>query len=312
MNIESLLEQLRNIFGDRLKEQEPLARYTSARIGGPAEALLSVSSKEELVLVMQKLWESDVPYRLLGGGSNILVSDAGVPGVVVLNQARKVHFTNSHTPSVWAESGAHLSKVARQAGKRGLGGLEWAAGIPGTVGGAVVGNAGAHGGEISSSLILAEILHCNEGQQFWEPPRFEFGYRSSLFKRQPRQGVVLTAQLRLEHKSVEEVEATMQEFDEHRRRTQPRGPSMGSMFKNPPGDSAGRLIDAAGLKGTRVGDAEISEVHANFFINRGKATAADVWSLIQLARQKIKEQFGVRLELEIELIGVWDEEQKQL
>jgi len=285
----------------------PLARYTAARIGGPADLFAAVHSVDELAAVVQAAWEYALPFHILGGGSNVLISDAGVRGLVILNRARAVRFDAEATPpQVWAESGANLGAVARQAAALGLGGLEWAAGIPGTLGGAVVGNAGAHGGEIADHLLLAEILHREGGRQTMRAAELGFAYRSSRLKRDlAGQAVVLATSLRLERRPVEAIRARMDELVAYRRRTQPPGASMGSMFKNPPGDYAGRLIEAAGLKGTRIGDAEISLLHGNFFVNRGQATAADVRALIDLAQRTVAERFGVQLELEIELLGEW-------
>lgn len=307
------LHLLRHTFGAHLQEQAPLARHTAARLGGPADALLEVESAQELVAAVLLAWQNGWPYLILGGGSNILVSDAGVRGLVILNRARQVRFDpQAQPPTVWAESGANFGLLARQAAQLGLAGLEWAAGIPGTLGGAVVGNAGAHGGDMAGNLLLAEILHlglsAQQGQpqrQEWPVQKLEYTYRSSSLKRHPNQGVVLAAVLRLEPSTPEQVQAWMDEFVAYRKRTQPPGASMGSMFKNPPGDYAGRLIEAAGLKGACVGDAQISPVHANFFINLGNASAGDVRALIELAQETVMRKFGVALELEIELVGEW-------
>jgi UDP-N-acetylmuramate dehydrogenase len=283
-------------------------------VGGPAEALLIVETGSELVEAVSRLAEQAVPFMVLGNGSNVLVSDAGVDGVVVLNHAHHIQFDEQSDPiTVWAESGASLGLVARKAAARGLSGLEWAAGIPGTVGGAVVGNAGAHGGDIAGSLVLAEILHLIEldGQpgssvlrEEWKVEKLAYAYRTSILKREPGM-VVVAAIFRLERNNPETVLATMENYNDQRKQSQPPGASMGSMFKNPPGDFAGRLIEACGLKGTRIGDAEISNQHANFFINRGQATATDIYNLIQLARTKVAEKFNLNLDLEIELIGHW-------
>jgi UDP-N-acetylmuramate dehydrogenase len=250
------------------------------------------------------LWETETPFMIMGGGSNMLVSDAGVRGVVVLNKARKMEIDQG-IPSVWAESGSNFGAVARQCGRSNLTGLEWAAGIPGTVGGAVVGNAGAHGGDVAGNLILASVLHQEYGRQDWSPEQMQYDYRSSRLKRHPGQAVVLSASFEVAHGEPEAIKGKMDEFLAFRRRTQPPGASMGSMFKNPPGDHAGRLIDAAGLKGLRVGQAQISELHGNFFLNHGDATAEEVLALIRQARETVKEKFDVQLELEIELVGEW-------
>ncbi len=305
---------LRDIFGARLQKDISLARYTAARVGGPAEGLLVVETGCDLVEAVSRLWELAIPFIVLGNGSNTLVSDAGVDGVVVLNNAHHIHFDEQTDPvTVRAESGASLGLVARKAAARGLSGLEWAAGIPGTVGGAVVGNAGAHGGDTAGSLILAEILHPTDTdkqsgsliqREEWPVEKLAYAYRTSILKREPGK-VVLAALFKLECSNPDSVLATMENYNEQRKQSQPPGASMGSIFKNPPGDFAGRLIEACGLKGTRIGDAEISRQHANFFINRGQATATDIYALIQMARSKVAEKFNLNLDLEIELIGNW-------
>lgn len=331
---------IKDRFGEKFNTSVPLARFTSARIGGPAEGLLMAESIEDLVEMTSFLWEIKAPFVVLGGGSNVLVSDSGVRGVVLLNKARRVEFDlKSEPPTVWAASGSNFGMVARQAAEMGLAGLEWAAGIPGTIGGAVFGNAGAHGGDMAGNLIVAEILHrelvdirSNNGnlprmlieRQEWTQERFEFAYRSSLLKKEsgfeglPKQGqkvqlgieqpenLILSALLRLEHSSKEAVESRLDELVAYRRKTQPPGASMGSMFKNPVDDNAGRLIDEAGLKETRIGDAAISSLHGNFFINYGDATANEVWELIKLARGVVANKFGINLELEIQLVGSWE------
>ncbi|GAB4417585.1 MAG: UDP-N-acetylmuramate dehydrogenase [Anaerolineales bacterium] len=295
---------LREVFGERLQEHVSLAPYTSARIGGPADALVTVSSADELADAVSRLWQLDIPYLVLGGGSNVLVSDKGVRGVVVLNKAKEIVFDKGDRPKVRAEAGAVFANLARRTALHGLSGLEWAAAVPGTVGGAVYGNAGAFGGDMAGSLIQAGLLTAN-GREIWPVDKMEYAYRSSVLKRGGHTAVVLWADLRLAHSTKEAVSAKISEFSARRKETQPPGASMGSMFKNPPGDYAGRLLEAAGLKGTRIGDAEISPVHANFFINHGQTKAEDVRALAHLAREKVAEEFGVELELEIEFVGEW-------
>jgi len=302
------ITQLKENFGARLLENEPLAKYTSARIGGPADAMLVAKSADELAEIVTRLWEMEIPFKVLGGGSNILVSDTGVRVVVVLNKARKVSFFPDGTPpNVVAESGSNFGAVARQAAQKGLSGLEWAVGIPGTIGGAVVGNAGAHGSDVASCLEVAEILQHENGRQSWSPDRFAYCYRGSSLKEGMTHAVVLSATFGLSHEEPEIIQKRLDANLEHRKRNQPPGASMGSMFKNPKDDYAGRLIDAAGLKGTRHGGAEISSVHANFFINQGDASAQDVYALIKQARDTVQKKFGVTLELEIELFGDWED-----
>ncbi len=303
------LDPLRAVFGDRLQENVSMKRYTAARMGGPASYLLEVNSAEELAQAARQLWQDGTPFVILGGGSNVLVSDAGVTGVVLVNRARQVCFDEqADPPTVWAESGANFGSLARQAVRRGLSGLEWASGIPGTVGGAVVGNAGAHGGDMQGCLIVAEILQPNQQEpvvEKWPVERLQYAYRSSLLKGQPEAGLVLAALLRLARSTAEAAQSKMDAFAEQRRRSQPPGASLGSIFKNPAGDYAGRLIEAAGLKGARRGGAVISPVHANFIINQDQASSADYLELINLARSTVAEKFGVKLELEIELLGEW-------
>lgn len=284
-----------------------MANYTTARVGGVAEAMLIAHTSQELELAAGKLWESGIPFYLLGAGSNILVSDRGLPGVVIVNRARNIKIDAHHEPmSVWAESGANFGTVARQVALRGLSGLEWAAAIPGSVGGAVYGNAGAFGSDMNGSLLLAEILHREQGKQTWTVEQMAYAYRSSTLKRNPGQAIILAARMKLSPSTLQLVQERMDANLAQRRRTQPPGASLGSMFKNPAGDYAGRLIEAAGLKGTRVGGVEISPVHANFFVNDDRATAGDLWKLIQMARAAVQEKFGIALELEVELLGDWE------
>ncbi|HUI87753.1 MAG TPA: UDP-N-acetylmuramate dehydrogenase [Anaerolineales bacterium] len=291
-------------FGDTVKENISLAPYTSARIGGPTDYLVTAHSSGELAEIMQILWQAQLPYFILGGGSNVLVSDQGVRGVTVLNRAKAVRFESGDDPKVWVESGVVFSNLANRCAARGLSGLEWAATVPGTIGGAVYGNAGAFAGDMAGSLIWAEVL-TESSREHWPVERMEYSYRASVLKRAPGKAVVLAAQLSLKNATKEEVSVKIGQFSERRKSTQPPGASLGSMFKNPEGDYAGRLIEAAGLKGTRIGNAEISTVHGNFFVNHGRTKAADIRALIELAQRTVQGKFGVMLDLEIELVGEW-------
>jgi len=291
-------------FGDKLKENVPLAPYTSARIGGPADFFVTVDSAAELGRLVKLLWKLEMPFILLGGGSNVLVSDRGVRGLVVMNRAKGVKFHMGEQPSVTVESGVIFSNLANRCASKGLGGLEWAATVPGTIGGAVYGNAGAFGGDMAGNLISAELLTA-KGKERFAVEQMGYGYRTSVLKRGELKAVVLSAELVLKNSTKTEVTVKIQQFSAHRKTTQPSGASMGSMFKNPPGDYAGRLIEAAGLKGARLGNAEVSPVHGNFFINHGNTQAEDIRALIQLVQKTVKEKQGVDLELEIELIGEW-------
>ena len=302
--------KLRSAFGGSLREYEPLAKHTTSRIGGPAEFLVVAESAAVLAEQVRTARQMNLPFFILGSGANVLISDAGVRGLVIVNRARDVRIDEAgETPTVRVESGANLSLLARQCAARGLSGLEWAAGIPGTVGGAIYGNAGAHGSDIAASLRLAEILHDDGRVKRWELTELAFGYRTSALKRARAAGqgghVVLEAEFGLVRRDPAECLERMDVYTAYRRRTQPPGASLGSMFKNPPGDYAGRLIEAAGLKGLKVGGAEISTLHANFFLNTSEARAADVFALIHQAHAAVKARFDVDLALEIELVGEW-------
>jgi UDP-N-acetylmuramate dehydrogenase len=302
MTAYSILELLSARFGEEVKTNAVLAPYTSARIGGRADILVSAQSADDLASIVTLLWSEGIEPVVLGGGSNVLVSDMGIRGVTVVNRAKAVRFDEIDPPCVWAESGVVFSNLANRCAAKGLAGLEWAGTVPGTIGGAVYGNAGAFGGDMAGSLEWAEVL-TPDGRERWPAETFGYGYRTSILKRQERRAVVLAAELKLTTSTREAVTTTMAAFGERRKATQPPGASMGSMFKNPPGDKAGRLIEAAGLKGRRVGNVEISPVHANFFVNHGRANAADVKALIEIAQRTVREKLGVELELEIEFLG---------
>lgn len=298
---------LTEYFGDRLRTLAPMASYTTAHVGGPASYFVTARTSEVLASDVSFLWSHEIPVFVLGTGANVLVSDRGFNGVVVYNQARDIMIDlKSEPPLLVAESGTILATVARQAGLNSLTGLEWASTIPGSLGGAVYGNAGAHGGDMQHSLLLANILHRNKGHLSLTSEQMEYSYRSSALKRAPGSAVILSAQLAVAKGDAQVIKAQMEENSAKRRRTQPPGASMGSTFKNPVGDHAGRLIEAAGLKGTRIGGAQVSPVHANFFINDGSATAEDYHQLIVLVQRTVAEKFGVELQLEIELLGDWN------
>jgi UDP-N-acetylmuramate dehydrogenase len=303
------ISDLRVMFGDQLQENVHLSNYTTARVGGIADGMLIVYSSKQLLETVQKLWDMDIPVLILGSGANILISDMGYRGMVIINRARTIKIDDHlEKPSAWAESGANFASIARQAALRGLSGLEWASTIPGTVGGAVYGNAGAHGLDMSRSLVMAEILHRKQGKVDWDATDFAYGYRTSALKQTKEDAVILSVRMALDHGTKEAIEQRMSEYSDRRRSTQPSGASMGSTFKNPTGDYAGRLIEACGLMGERIGGVEISTQHANFFINRDNASAMDYCKLIEKARKRVREKFDVELELEIEKVGEWPED----
>lgn len=298
------VEALRAKFGEAVQENVILAPYTSARIGGPADVLVTIRSADQFANVTSFLWEQDIPFFLLGGGSNVLVSDRGIRGVVLLDRAKEVRFEDGVEPRVWCEAGVVFSNLANRCSSRGLAGLEWAASVPGSVGGAVYGNAGAFGGDMSGNLIWAEV-QTRDGREKLSVEQMGYGYRTSVLKRGELKAIVLSALLGLKNVTSEAVSVKIEELSERRKSTQPPGASMGSMFKNPAGDHAGRLIEAAGLKGMRIGEAEISTVHGNFFVNHGETKASEVRELIDLTRATVKKKLGIELELEVELVGDW-------
>ncbi len=299
------LSALAAALGQRARRDEPLAQYTAMRVGGPADLLAVCESMDEVAGAVELARQHKVPWLLLGGGCNVLVADSGVRGLVIVNRAARIEFDGE---AVRAEAGALLAVLARESVERGLAGLEWAAGLPGAVGGAVVGNAGAFEGDIASRLRSATVLGL-DGKVVERPNEwFEFDYRLSRIKREPvgQRPVVLAATFDLPRGDPEALVVKVEEILEWRRTRHPAGATMGSTFKNPPDSHAGYLIEQAGLRGYRVGGVQVSELHGNFFVNTGGATAADVLTLIEHVRAEVKRQFGVELELEIELVGAWD------
>jgi UDP-N-acetylmuramate--alanine ligase len=320
-SIRALAQVLSTHFGSRLSHDEPLAKHTMLHVGGPADLWLTAETLNELIEAVALAKRYAVPVLLLGNGANLLASDRGVRGLVLHNRCQQVRLPGAEPPGraldpdhILVESGVILPSLVHRLANLGLSGLEWAVGVPGTVGGAVVNNAGAHGSSMADCLVRAELYSPASGRREWQPVDwFQYEYRSSRLKPRPGQEaaptgerhVVLQAELALARKTPAEIEKQVAEYSAHRRTSQPPGASLGSMFKNPPGDYAGRLIEAAGLKGSQVGGAQISPLHANFFINRGDAKAADFVALIDLARQNVKARFNIDLELEIQKVGDW-------
>ena len=292
--------------GEAVRRDEPLARYTSFRVGGPADWLLRVNDSAALVRAVRLAREAGVPVRVLGGGSNVLVSDEGVRGLVVLNKATGYVLEETGGGfTLVADSGVMLPRLAGEIAKRGAAGMEWGVGIPGTVGGAVVQNAGAWGSEVKDRLISAELLWPGEAEpRVAELRELAYRYRGSALLDLPpaERPLVVSATFALERGEPAEIAARNAAYVAERTATQPRQASGGSTFRNPPGDYAGRLIEAAGLKGQRIGNAAFSELHANFIVNHGGATAADIRALIALAMERVRERFGVELHPEVELV----------
>ena len=299
------------VFGDSFKLNQPLAKYTSARVGGSAELFLVVNSAQELQGAIELAHSLELTYFILGGGSNILVADGGIQGLTILNRAKSVTFRNTGVGiRCRAESGANLSALTRNCINKGFGGLEWAVGVPGTVGGAVVNNSGAHGADTSSNLISALVWEPNKGSRVYELEELAYAYRTSTLKEEHQSGepmrVVLSADFDLKEEPVSVLRARADGFNSHRKESQPGGATMGSMFKNPEHFYAGYLIESAGLKGQRIGGVQVSEKHANFFICDESATAEDIREMIAEVWHAVREQFGVELEPEVELIGDWN------
>ena len=301
------IRKLETLFGDKLQRNVQICNYTTSRTGGPVIGLIPVNTLDEMRKAALALWDIEMPFRMLGSGSNMLISDKGWDGVMLLNRCHNIKIHSSEEkPTVYAESGANLGAMARQCSLRGIGGLEWANSIPGSVGGAVYGNAGAHGSDTAHDLQSALILFKDKGEYSLMADDMGYAYRSSFLKRAHTPAVILAATFNASHSTREASVAKMNEFTQRRLTTQPQGASTGSTFKNPEGDFAGRLIEAAGLKGTVSGHAQISPVHANFIVNDGQAKAQDYYRLIRLMQEKVKAQSGVHLELEIELLGEFE------
>ena len=280
---------------------EPMKNHTTFRIGGPADALALPKTPEEVAEVVRFCHEHAQPYYVLGNGSNLLVSDEGYRGLV-LQLYRNFNDIQVNGETITVQSGAMLAAVARTAYQTGLTGLEFASGIPGTIGGAVVMNAGAYGGEMKNVLKEVTVL-TKEGEVLVIPAKaLELGYRTSVI---PKNGwIVLGAVLQLKKGDQEQILARMEELKEQRITKQPLDlPSAGSTFKRPKGYFAGKLIMDAGLRGFTVGGAQVSEKHCGFVVNRGNATAADVWELICEVKRRVKEITGVELEPEVKLLG---------
>jgi UDP-N-acetylmuramate dehydrogenase len=291
-----------------LQHKESLARYTAARLGGAADWLyVAKESTEELAAVVMAGWEQGVPVRVLGGGANVLISDKGVRGLVVVNDVGEVTFGDWHDGrNVSATGGLGLTVLARKCQSHGLAGLEWAASVPGTVGGAVVNNAGAHGSDIRANLCEAVILEAEHGIHIMPLDELTYGYRSSALKaRVDKRFLVLLAQFALQPDDPAAIAERVEHNVAYRKQTQPPGASLGSIFKNPIGDYAGRLIEEAGLKGYSIGGAQVSPIHGNFFINIGGATATDYYALIRYVQEKVHKHSHVELEMEVEVVGEW-------
>lgn len=306
-----LVREIRRLPGLQLKLAEPLARYTSMKIGGPADYFIDVGSGPALAALLPLLQRHHLPICLLGNGSNVLVSDRGVRGAVL-------HLSGEFKKVLWHEAGEvvratvgaayAVTQLVREAARKGYTGLEFAEGIPGSVGGALVMNAGAYGSEFEKVVEQVEAVNEVGMPISFSRQQMTFTYRDSHL---PSGTVVTRVVMRLQKAGALAVGEKLRELVGKRKSSQPSGfPNSGSMFRNPPGDFAGRLIDAAGLKGKCLGQAQIAERHGNFIVNLGGAKADDVRQLMDLARREVKRQFGVELIAEVKLLGEWEESEK--
>ncbi|OIO52161.1 UDP-N-acetylenolpyruvoylglucosamine reductase [Candidatus Peregrinibacteria bacterium CG1_02_41_10] len=279
-----------------IQENIPLAPYTTFGIGGPARYFSKLTEKAELIPLLQFAQTNKIPWLILGQGSNVLISDKGFSGLVILNQLNRCTLKNN---LITVESGFNLQKLIQLAIQNKLGGLENLAGIPGTVGGAVRGNAGSFGTEIGTLVKGGVILNSKLEFQEVEPAYFQFSYRHSALK--TNQYILIEVTLKLK-KSIHNLQQKYQKILQQKWEKQPREKSAGCIFKNPSNASAGYLIEQCGLKGHQINDARISPQHANFILNTGKATYGDVLQLIQLIQTKVQEKFNIQLKLEIQII----------
>ncbi|MFI5258727.1 MAG: UDP-N-acetylmuramate dehydrogenase [Candidatus Limnocylindrales bacterium] len=340
-DLEALASEISRQTGARVTRSEPLAGHTTMRVGGSADLLAIPRDVPGLVGLVRAAGGLGLPLTVLGRGSDVVIADAGIRGLVVLSRAEGCRIAGRR---LIAESGLPLARAAELAERAGLSGLEFGLAIPGTVGGAVWANAGAHGTDVAAVLESVTVLRA-AGPETTEPvSSLALGYRDSRFKHNPEEGsagaplaeeahqaedaapatqpvaaaaapsaapaspddLILSATFLLTPADPGEIKSRMNEVRRWRQEHQPLNrPSAGSVFRNPPGDSAGRLIDACGLKGRRIGGALISEKHANFIVNEGGATAADIRRLAELARREVRRQFGIELVYEIHFVGDW-------
>ncbi len=338
-DLEMAYAELQPHFKERARRSEPLARHCTFGVGGPADLWVTLKTADELIrlvhLCAERLW----PLLLVGNGTNILYADAGVRGIVarIALDNYRIEDHGDGTALMITEAGVSWPRLLNELAEQGWGGLEFGPGIPGTLGGGVISNAGAHNSELGAVLEWVEVMdargsslsHDGDGVSMPVLRRYmhteiDLGYRQSRFRAGrhiafnakgypvvPPGGLIEPAEIivqlavRLHRDDPQKLKAIIEDHKQHRKRTQPPQQSAGSVFKNPPGDFAGRLIDQAGMKGMTYGKAQISQRHANFIVNLGGASAADVVALIVEARKRVHAQFGVNLELEVELRGEW-------
>lgn len=295
-----IIQNIISLAGEtNIKLNEPMAKHTTFKIGGAADIFVTPETKEALLEIIEYCKAENIPVTVVGNGSNLLVSDDGIDGVVICTE--KMNYVNLEENLITSGAGAFLAVVANTAAKSGLAGLEFAAGIPGTVGGGTFMNAGAYGGELKDVIETVTALDKDGNIKVFKNADCEFGYRTSIFG---AGYVILEVTFRLKKGNKEEILDIMKDLSQRRRDKQPlEYPSAGSTFKRPEGYFAGKLIEDAGLKGYSIGGAQVSEKHSGFVINKGGATAKDVLDLVKYIKHQVKEKFGVDLQEEIKLIG---------
>ena len=298
--IETVMNEINNKTASLCFMNESLKKHTTYGIGGPADLMIFPKSKQDLIKVIEIINENKIQLTILGSGSNVLVSDNGIRGAVISlkNSLKQVEVDDN---ILYAECGTMLGKIVKHAVKNNLIGLENLNGVPGTLGGALIMNAGAWGGEISENLIHVEVINSKSEIQKIQKKDLNFSYRQSSFN---KDDILLSAKFNLKKADKDIIKENFIEAQSGRKKSQPLNKrSAGSLFKNPKNNSAGKLLDEAGLKGFSIGDAKISEKHANFFINDGDASSRDMLMLIKKAHKEVKDKFNVNLSLEVKLMG---------
>lgn len=296
-SVSELRRALLHVEGE-IRWHEPLAPHTSLQVGGPADVLVFPADVEDVIRVVRGARMNHIPLMVLGG-TNVVIRDKGIRGIVMqLKPLTQIQEEPQHM--VYAQAGVRLPRLMQFALSRKLSGMEWAAGIPGTVGGGVVMNAGTRLGEMQDVLHAVDFVTINGKRKRIEASTLSFVYRKTMLPK----GIVIGAWMQLTSAAKNTIQLATKQYLQYRKTTQPLTlPNAGSVFKNPTGDSAGRLIEAAGLKGLRIGDAEVSTKHANFIVNKGAATAGQVLLLVQKVRDRVARKFGVRLKLEWKVVG---------
>ncbi len=303
--IETVINEINNETASLCLMNESLKKHTTYKIGGPADLMIFPKSKQDLIKVIEIINKNKIQLTILGSGSNVLVSDNGIRGAVISlkNSLKQIEVDDN---ILYAECGTMLGKIVKYAVKNNLIGLENLNGVPGTLGGALIMNAGAWGGEISENLIHVEVINSKSEIQKIQKKDLNFSYRQSSFN---KDDILLSAKFNLKKADKDIIKENFIEAQSGRKKSQPLNKrSAGSLFKNPKNNSAGKLLDEAGLKGFSIGDAKISEKHANFFINDGDASSRDMLMLIKKAHKEVKDKFNVNLSLEVKLMGFNEKE----